>query len=210
MTPELRELWEPLLSSNRPLMLCLAAPSANFSGVGAASGAFLLGQFLSRYPNVVLTPSDQLSAPEIAMGNVVFLGPMSGNRQIQAVPVAPEILLEAGGVRVARPLAGEPAFLADKPARDLLDVEEGYALISHVPGLYNNGEILYISGNRAGSIMGGVKAFTDSSFARTLRSRMKSPSGALPRYYQIVVRVRSMDDMPLDYSYVLHRELSHR
>ncbi len=30
----------------------------------------------------------------------------------------------------------------------------------------------------------------------------------MPRSYQIVLKVRSMDDMPVEISYVLHRELS--
>jgi hypothetical protein len=208
MTPELQELWGPLLSSNKPLVLCLATPSSNFPGVGAASGAFLLGQFLSKHHNVVLTPSDELSAPESAMGHVVFLGPMSGNRQLQAVPAKVEINLEAEGVRVLKPRKGEEALLKDRLPADSLDIEESYALISHLPGLYSDGEILYISGNRAGSIMGGVKAFTDSAFARTLLGKLRQESGKVPRFYQIVIKVRAMDNMPLDYTYVLHRGLT--
>jgi hypothetical protein len=208
LTPELQELWGGLLSANRPLMLCLANPTTNSPGVGAASGAFLLGQFLSKYQNVILTPSEELSAPEIAMGNVVFLGPMSGNRQIQAVPANQEIVLEPQGIRILKPKPGEQAVLPDRPPVDSLDVEESYALISHMPGFYSDGEILYISGNRVGSIMGGVKAFTDSNFARVLLEKLKSPEGKLPRYYQIVIRVRAMDDMPLDFSYVMHREVA--
>jgi hypothetical protein len=206
LTPELQELWGPMLAGNRPLMLCLAAPSSTFPGLGAASGAFLLGQFLSEHQNVILTPSEELSAPEIAMGNVVFLGPMTGNRQIQAVPATQELLLEPRGVRILHPQAGETSLLADKLPADSLDVEESYALISHMPGLYSTGEILYISGNRIGSVMGGVKAFTDSAFAKALLTKLK-PSGKLPAYYQIAIKVRSMNDMPLDYSYVLHREI---
>ena len=48
---------------------------------------------------------------------------------------------------------------------------------------------------------------TDDMFARTLVSKMKKPDGSLPRYYQVVLKVRSMDDMPIDISYVLYREL---
>ena len=99
-------------------------------------------------------------------------------------------------------------MLRDKLPIDSLDVEESYALISHMPGLYNNGKILYISGNRVGSIMGGVRAFTDSAFAKTLLSKIKPASKSVPAYYQIVIKVRSMNDMPLDYTYVMHREIS--
>lgn len=204
---ELRELWGPMLSSNRPLMLGLATPTTKFPGVGAASGAFLLGQFLSKQ-NVVLTPTELLSAPEIAMGNVVFLGPSIGNRQLQAVPVDFQIELVPEGIRNLHPKAGEAAVLADRTPTDPQDMEETYALISHVPGLYGDGEILYISGNDVSSVMGGVQALTNAGIGRTLVTNMRGPSGSLPRFYQIVLKVRSMDDMPIDVTYVMHRELN--
>jgi hypothetical protein len=215
-TPELRQLWEPMLSSNRPLLVCLSSPGQTQAisaedlskGVGTASGAFLLGQFLAqRKNNVVLTRSDELSAPEIAMGDVVFIGPAAKSRQIQASPQDQEIILEPGGVRVLHPRPNEPEFLADKPARDPQDYSESYALISHVPGLYGTGEVLYLSGNRIASIMAGVQAFTDPALARTLVAKMKTATGSLPRFYQIVVKVKAMDEMPVEISYVLHREL---
>ncbi len=104
---------------------------------------------------------------------------------------------------------GEPEFFADRPPKDSQDTEDSYALISRVPGLYGNGEVLYLSGNRISSITGEVQAFTDATFARTLVSKMKKPDGSLPRYYQVVLKVRSMDDLPIDFSlYALHRELA--
>jgi hypothetical protein len=74
--------------------------------------------------------------------------------------------------------------------------------------LYGEGEILYLSGNQISSVMGGVRAFTDPALARTLVAKMKTASGALPRYYQVVLQVKSMDDMPVAISYMFHRELS--
>jgi len=66
---------------------------------------------------------------------------------------------------------------------------------------------LYLSGNRIASIMAGVQAFTDPALARTLVAKMKTASGSVPRYYQIVVKARAMDEMPVEITYVLHREL---
>src|SRR5262249_28022045 len=67
-SPELRQLWAPLLTTGRPLAVCIATPS-----FGSATGAFRLGQFLgSRKPDLLVTNGNQLSMPEIAMDNVVF------------------------------------------------------------------------------------------------------------------------------------------
>jgi hypothetical protein len=201
--PELQQLWEPLLSSGRPLVVCIATPS-----FGTASGAFRLGQFLGpRKPDLLVTHGNQLSMPEIAMDNVVFLGPATGIRQVQALPVDQQIVLEPAGIRNLSPRPGEPAFLSDQPPRDLMSLGESHALISHTPGLYGKGEVLYLSGNQVSSVMAAVQAVTDPALARTLVSKLRDPAGALPRYYQIVLRVKSMDDMPVEISYMFHRQL---
>jgi len=208
-TPELQQLWEPLVSSKRPLIVCLSTPNAGASEAGTATGAVLLGQFLGMLhkQDVLVTSSDQIGAPEIAMGNVVFLGPVAGNRQMQAMSADRPFVLEPEGIRNMSPAPGEPELFADKPPRDAQDTEESYALISRVPGLYGNGEVLYLAGNRISSITGEVQAFTDAMFAKTLVSKMKKSDGSLPRYYQVVLKIRSMDTMPIEISYVAHREL---
>ena len=142
------------------------------------------------------------------MDNVVFIGPAAGNRQLEAVPVDQQIALEPEGIRNLHPRPGEPAFLPDRASHNSQDIEESHALISHIPGLYGNGEILYLSGNQISSVMAAVQALTDPALARTLVAKMKTANGTLPRYYQVVLKVKSMDDMPVDISYMFHRELS--
>jgi hypothetical protein len=228
--PEIQAIWGPILNSNRPLMICLASGHS----VGAASGAFLLGQFLAhRKDNVLLTRSDQLAMPEVLMDNVVFLGPVSGNPQIEALTQGQPLVLEPDGIHNLRPRPGEPAFIADRAAGaadraagaadsaagapDLpgdasgqrsKDVEETHALISHVPGLYGHGDILYLSGNQISSTLAAVRALTDPTLARELVAKLKAPDGTVPRFYQMVLRVQSMDSMPIEISYLFHRDLS--
>jgi hypothetical protein len=208
-TPELKQLWEPLVSSKRPLIVCLSTPVPGASEAGTATGAVLLGQFLGMLhkQDVLVTSSDQIAAPEIAMGNVVFLGPVAGNRHMQAMSADRPFVLETEGIRNMNPAPGEPVLFTDKPPHDAQDTEESYALISRVPGMYGNGEVLYLSGNRISSITGEVQAFTDAMFAKTLVSKMKKADGSLPHYYQVVLKIKSMDTMPIEVSYVLHREL---
>jgi hypothetical protein len=209
-TPELQQLWGPLLDTDRPLMICLAA-SKGSTGTGTASGAFLLGQFLAdRKNNVLLTDSDQLAMPEILMDNVIFLGPVLGNRQVQALSAGQPLVLEPDGIRNLSPRAGEPAFIPDQPPNSSKGAENTLALVSHVPGLYGNGDILYLSANHISSTLGAVRALTDPTLARMLVSKLKSQKDALPRFYQMVLRVESMDSMPIQISYILHHELSPR
>ena len=207
---ELDQLWGPILSTNRPLMICLAA-SNGVTGVGTASASFLLGQFLShRKDNVLLTRSDLLSTPEVIMDNVVFLGPANGNRQMEAISTGQQFTLEPDGIRILNPRPGEPSFIPDHNAQAGSDADESHALISHLPGLYGNGDILYLSGNQISSTLAAVRALTDPTLARELVAQLKTSDGRLPRFYQVVLRVRSMDSMPIEISYMLHRELPAR
>jgi hypothetical protein len=205
---EIDQLWQPLLATNRPLMVCLAA-SNGVTGVGTASASFLLGQFLAhRKDNVLLTRSDLLSMPEVVMDNVVFLGPVAGNRQIQAISPSQPFVLEPTGIRNLKPRPGEPEFIPDRSPQAGADADESLALISHVPGLYGNGDILYLSGNQISSTLAAVRALTDPTLARELVSKLKMQDGRLPRFYQVVLKVRSMDSMPIEISYMYHRDLS--
>jgi hypothetical protein len=189
-------------------MVCLAA-SNGVTGVGTASASFLLGQFLAhRKDNVLLTRSDLLSTPEVVMDNVVFLGPVAGNRQIQAISPGQPFVLEPNGIRNLNPQPGEPAFIPDHNPQTGADADESLALISHVPGLYGNGDILYLSGNQISSTLAAVRALTDPTLARALVSKLKAHDGGLPRFYQVVLKVRSMDSMPIEISYMYHRDLS--
>ena len=208
-TPEMRQLWGPVLASDRPLLVCLATAPPGPSAAGTASGAFRLGQFLASHKqNVLLTRGDQLSMPEIQMDNIVFVGPSAGNRQIDSVPVDREIVLESRGIRNLHPHDGEPKFLADHISSNPQDADESFALVSRTPGLYGHGEIISLSGNQVSSVAAAVQVVTDPTLARTLVSRMKNADGSLPHYFQLVLKIRSMDDMPTDISYVLHRALS--
>ena len=219
-TAELQALWAPLLTSDRPLMVTLAtgatsgntATVSNGAGIGTANAAFLLGQFLGqRKHNVFPVRSDVLSMGEIAMGDVIFVGPTVGKPQIQAIPpVDPAFVLTPEGVRNVRPEPGEPAFLADATAKNgaSQESEESHALISSLPGLYGNGSILYFEGNQIASVMGAVQAMTDPDLASQLVARLKRKDGTLPRYYQVVLKVKAMDETPVDISYVAHRELT--
>jgi len=145
------------------------------------------------------------------MGDVIFVGPTVGKPQIQAIPpVDAAFVMTPEGVRNLKPSEGEPTFLADAPAKGAgtQDSDESHALISNLPGLYGNGSILYFEGNQIASVMGAVQAMTDPDLASQLVARLKRPDGTLPRYYQVVLKVKAMDETPVDISYVAHRELT--
>ncbi len=209
-TPELRELWAPLLSTDRPLVVVLATQqSGNLTGISTANGAFLLGQFLAdRKQSVYLTGSGDLSMPDIVMGNLVFLGAPSSNPQIQALPLQSELAAEPEGIRNLHPARGEPEFFPHPPPRTASStVDESYALITNAPGVKGKGDALYLAGTNAAGPSAGVEVFTEPGPAHMVVERIRKPDGKLPRYYQVLLKVKSVDGMPIDITYVFHKEL---
>jgi len=250
-TPALRELWDPLLSSSRRLVVCVATPlfvnvpgfgvvressvndwddaatskrlssvesalqagmsepSYRYTEAGTATGAFLLGQFLApRKQAVLITRANVLSWPELAEDNVIFLGPTTGIHQADDIPSNAQLVLDPTGIRNLKPRAGEAALIQDHPAQGGEEGGVSYALISRLPAMNGPGAILMLSGNQISSVMGGVKAFTTPALAQMLVSKLKSGSGSIPKYFQVVLRVKAMDDVPVDISYVFHRDLA--
>jgi hypothetical protein len=65
-----------------------------------------------------------------------------------------------------------------------------------------------LTGNAMSSVVGGVQAFTNPVLARMLVSRLKAANGKMPEYFQVVLNVKSMDEVPVEVTYALHRELS--
>jgi hypothetical protein len=177
--------------------------------VGTATGAFVLGQFLAPHKQAVLiTRANVLSWPEIAEDNVVFLGPPTGIHQTEDLPTDAQLVLDPNGIRNLSPRSGEPAFIEDHPAEGGAESGETYALVSRVPAMNGSGAILMLSGNHTSSVMGGVQAFTNPGLADMLVSRLKTSTGTVPKYFQVVLNVKAMDDVPVKVSYVFHRELT--
>jgi len=248
---DLEAIWQPLLSSNRPLVVCIATPlsvlfpgvgffrqfdqndwqeasaskavaalkdvlhdqtiqpSFGYTGVGTASAALVLGQFLGQHnQSTLIQRSNLLSLPELMEENVVFLGPLTGSRENEALQVNQEIVLEPNGIRNRHPKPGEPEFISEQPTPGVPDSMETHALISRVPVPGGKGQILSIAGNQISSLWAGAKALTDPTVARMLVNEMKTPSGKMPKYFQVVLSVKSMDGVPTEISYMFHRELT--
>jgi hypothetical protein len=189
----------------------ISEPSYSYTEVGTATGAFLLGQFLApRKQAVLITRANVLSWPEIAEDNVVFLGPTIGIHQTDDIPMDAQLVLDPAGIRNLKPRAGETAFIKDHPSEGGEEAGVSYALISRVPAMEGPGAILMLSGNQISSVMGGVKAFTNPALAQMLVSKLKAGSRTIPKYFQVVLSVKAMDGVPVEISYMLHRELAER
>jgi hypothetical protein len=214
--------WEDALQSQKIAAIRKAlnnpnmAPRYYYTGIAEVSAALHLGKLLTLSPiNVSVARSSQLSWQQLADNNVLFIGPPRlYSAQLKDLPVELDIVLEEHGVRILHPQAGEPAQLADHypsirslETSNLPDDGEVYALITHTPGPVGSGDIESFAANHSPGSLGAVQSFTNPDLARTLVGKLRKPDGALPRFYQIVLKVKYKDAVPTEVSYLLHREL---
>ncbi len=85
-----------------------ALPWHNFTGIGEATGAFLLSKlFHARKPDLLLKRSSVISWEDIQHNNVIFLGSPKFNRHLKDLLTQGDFLIEGGVIRNLRPRPGE-------------------------------------------------------------------------------------------------------
>ncbi len=178
-----------------------------FTTLGEAGSAFLLGKVISRrMPNLQLANSTELSWEQISADNVVFVGPNRYNLQIASLPGQQDFAMESTGIRNMRPRAGEPAFYED----DTLENHSGiaYALVSRLPGLHGDGYIIALAGAGIPGTLAATESVTSEKYAAEMLKRIRLPSCRLPRYYQVVIKCKFNQWLPVEIDYVIHHVLT--
>jgi hypothetical protein len=105
------------------------------------------------------------------------------------------------------PREGEPALFADDYSTAPSEDGVAYALVTHLPGPLRSHDIISFTSNRSAGYLGAIRWFTDPTSARELVSKLKGANGEMPRFYQILFKVRFKDDVPLETTYILSRKL---
>jgi hypothetical protein len=211
--PKINEWPEALQSEQlkllqKDLQSDSAVPSYPYTGVGEATGAFLLCKLLLvRKPDLVLKRSNILSWDDVRNSNVIFLGPPKFNQLLKDIPTGDGFAIERGAIRNPRPQQGEQDAYRSTWSGDQTQLLEDYALIYHLPGLHDHGEIMMLGSASTEGTWAAVEYVTRPAHARDLVDRLKLPSGQLPRSYQVMIRVEFKQQVPWKISYVTHRVL---
>jgi hypothetical protein len=189
-------------------------PRYFYTGFGDASAAFQLGKlFGATGLDISFGRSSQLSWQELADNNVISVGaPRSFRDTRSALASDLDFDINGRGITNVHPQPGEPTVLLDDPpykerAAAAPDDGEIYALVTHIPGPLGNGLVRSFVSNHNPGFLAAVQWFTNPSLARNLVGKMRTSSGEMPRFYQVVLRVKYKDSIPTDVSYVMHRAL---
>lgn len=185
-------------------------PSHYYTAFGEVQAAFRLGRlFGPRVPLFSLGKASQVTWQQMSDNNVIFVGVENlFFDQAGALPIAPQLVPVLDGVKNSRPAPGEQSLYRDDYQTAPTETGVVYALITHLPGPLGSNDVDSFTSNRSAGYVAAVQAFADPTFAKSLVEKLKASSGGtMPRYYQVVLRVRFRDDVPTETTYVLGREL---
>ncbi len=211
--PKVNE-WQEALDSGqlellqRDLKSQYAVPAYTYTGIGEATGAFLLCKMLySRKPSLSIERNNSLSWDELRSSDVIFLGAPKLNQQLKDIPVKGGFLIEGAMLRNQKPGPGEHETYSNRWSDDHMELLEDHALIYRLPGLHEHGEIMVLGSPSTEGSWAAVEYVTQPAYARELVQKLRLPSGTLPRCYQVVVHAQFKKQVPWKISYVTHRVL---
>lgn len=187
------------------------APSRYYTAFGEVDASFLIAKVLgSRVQNLSVLKTSDLSMRELADNNVLFVGieNIFFRDQIQAAPVQLPLQPVHEGIRNVNPGPQEPAVFTDEYSTAPAEQGIAYALVTHVPGPLGGNDVMSFSCSRSAGYVAAVKSFSDPGFVHTLVSKLKAAAGGqMPRYYQVLLKVKFTAEEPTEINYVLAREL---
>jgi hypothetical protein len=175
-----------------------AVPQYPYTGVGEASAAFELARlFLSGNKDLNLVVSTGLTWEDIGRNNMIFVGPPKFNLQTRDLPVQMDFVVEHSRVVNQRPRPGEPPSYNETWSPDRASLLEGHALISRLPGLHGTGYIMMLASTSTEGTRAAVEYVTRPDYAAHLVASVRGKDGALPKYFQIVVRAQFKSQVPI-------------
>jgi len=201
---------ETLQTLSKTLKSTGMQPSHYYTAFGEVQAAFQLGRLFGQRAQLFsLGKASQVSWQQISDNNVIFVGVENlFFDQASALPIAPQLTPVLAGVKNPRPAAGEQALYADEYQTAPNETGIVFALVTHLPGPLGGNEVDSFTSNRSAGYVAAVQAFSDPRFASTVVEKLKAAdNGRMPRYYQVLLRVRFRDDVPTETTYILGRIL---
>ena len=207
--------WDDIIKSPAVIAIRKALSNADvqpnlyYAPIGEVNASFLIGKLLGpRVPALSLLRTSELSWQQLSDNNVLFIGaPVFFENQLGGLPVRLELVNARPGIHNLHPAPGEPAVLSDKLPTGTAEDGEVYVLVSRVPGPLGTSEVESFTSNRTPGRIAAVEWFTNPAYARTLVNKLRKPNGQIPRYFQVLLKVKFKAGVPTETSYVLHREV---
>jgi hypothetical protein len=188
-----------------------ASETHRWAPFGEAVAAFRLASVLShRKHDMIIKRSSVLSWEDMRASNLVFLGPRKFNPQIQDLPINQDFIIDRGAVHNLRIRPGEKATYSKPTPANTEDIPEDYSVITRMRGIEGWGEMLVLGSSSTEGTWAAADYVTDPDHLRELTRRLSAETGRVPDCYQVLLRSRFRNQVPIQTEYVLHHVVTPR
>jgi len=148
-----------------------------------------------------------LAWDDLRTHNVILLGSPKFIVQLKDFPYQQSFVIDSGAVRNLQPQPGEPAAFRGVRTPSHSAILEDFALITRLPGLQGRGCLDILGSTSTEGTWAAADYVTAAGHVSELVKRLRLPSGKLPDAFQVVIRAKFKDMVPVESSYVSHRVL---
>ncbi|MCW5965358.1 MAG: hypothetical protein KIT83_15085 [Bryobacterales bacterium] len=188
-----------------------AAETHRWAPFGEAVAAFRIAQFLSpARNNLQIRRSSVLSFEHLRSSDLIVVGPRKFNPQIHELPVQQDFVIEEGEVRNLRPLANEQAVYRRQVAPEVEDIPDDYAVITRIHGAKGWGEILVLASPTTEGTWAAAEYVSNPTQLSDMMRRISPDLKSVPERYQVLIRCRFKNQVPLQSDYLTHHVLEER
>jgi hypothetical protein len=183
--------------------------SGNYTDIGAPAAMFYLSRLLgSRVPQLSARSSDEMTASDLRDSNIVLVGKPWLDPRIERVLASADLVDANGRIRNVHPAPGEPSEYKDQQEGPEYDSwASKYSVITLMPSPGGGKRILALTAS--GSEHPGALAYymTNPDTVKDLVRHIRSASGTIPDYYQVLVRAEFKSMSLIKVDYVTYRPL---
>lgn len=195
----------------------------HYTGVGEVMGVHFLAAVLRKAGRPYRVKRGLLLTWEdVKTENMIFLGSATENLLLRDLPQEQDFIFDSrkdehGNPRAViinlKPRPGEDKlYSVRREGPSTRQISEVYAVVSLLRGLGKHNKLLILAGLTTLGTQAAAEYVSGPEYARDLIARLSASAEAgaprLPAYYQVVLRVKVNDGVPVRISYVTHHSLN--
>lgn len=188
-----------------------ATETYRWAPFGEAVAAFRVAQFLSPAKSTLqIRRSSVLSFEHLRSSDLIMVGPQKFNPQIRELPIQQDFVVEEGEVRNLRPMANEQAVYRRQAAPEVEDIPDDYAVITRIHGAKGWGEILVLASPTTEGTWAAAEYVSNPTQLSEMMRRISPDLKSIPESYQVLIRCRFRNQVPLQSDYLTHHVVGER
>jgi hypothetical protein len=194
---------------NNPLATQLMLAYDEYACLGEAVGLFRIGGLFNKMgKTLTLKQSRRLVSEDLKNHNAILLGSSWVKEWLGNAPVRECFITgPAAAIINENLLPGDEREYVAKYDEATGKLIEDYALIAVKPGISERKIVMIVAGTRSEGTQAALEFLTDENFLADLNQRFHRTLGAVPKYFQVLLKVSVDSGIPTNISVIRVRGL---